>query len=318
MSRLNVVLAAILVALSAVVVLSTLSLRRALRAAQAETAQLLATDQDRQREIVDLKNLLARARAVLVTNGLVTPPGGLGPDKMPAKRSPEAEARAARDARREMMQMYGQGLAALHLPPEKLAALKRLLMDMNLSGSDLYEAAQAAGIALDSPDFRDFAAKSRHNIESEISTLIGAEDWSKLQESAGISLFQQSVHNSLAYDFSDAGLPLSSTQEEAVARALAESEKMSTVAPSHPPGYFMPDPATGLKPADQAILIQVAEILTPAQLQVLASDLAMENRSVADPAGESHGSSGTSTGISMETVKVPTEMPAKTADEAPH
>jgi hypothetical protein len=309
-------LAAILVALSAVVILSTLSLRRALHVAQAETAQLLATDQDRQREILDLKRLLAAVHAVQTAKAPATP-GGIGPVKFPAKRSPDAEARAARDARRQMMQMYGQGLAALHLPLEKLTALKRLLTEMNLNGSDLYDAAQAAGIGFDSPDFRDFADKSRHNIENEISTLIGNEDWSKLQESAGLSLFQQGVHNSLAYDFADAGLPLSAGQEEAVARAMAESEKLPSGGSSHPPGYFLPDPATGLKPADQAILTQVAEILSPAQMQVLASDLAMQNRSVADPSGKSHVSGSTYTVISMETVEVPTE-PSKTADEAPH
>jgi hypothetical protein len=317
MSRLNVVLAAILVALSAVVVLSTLSLRRALRASQAETAQLLATDQDRQREIVDLKKLLATARAVRTAKAPTTP-GGLGPVKFPAKRSPEAEARAARDARRQMMQMYGQGLAGLHLPPEKLAALKRLLMEMNLSGNDLYEAAQAAGIGFDSPDFRDFAAKSRQNIENEISTLIGSEDWSKLQQSAGFSLYQQSVHNSLAYDFADAGLPLSASQEEAVARAMAESEKMPTGASLHPPGYFLPDPTTGLKPADQAILTQVADTLTPAQVQVLTNDLVMQNRSAADSPAEIHGSGSTYTVISMETMEVQTAEPTKTAAEAPN
>jgi len=302
MSRLNVVLAAVLVVLSAVVIVSTLSLRRALRASRAESAQLLASDEAHQLEIAELKKSLGAERAAHAAKASAMPQFGLGPMKFPAKPSPEAQARAARDARRRMTQMYGQGLAALHLPPEKLAALKHLLMEMNLGGTDLFEAAQAAGIQFDSPAFRTFAEKSRREIESEVTALIGTDDWSKLQAAAGASLYQQSVHNSIAYDFEDAGLPLNPGQEEALAQAMVDSEKPVSGTASHPPGYFAVDPSTGLKPADQAMLAEAADALSSAQLQLLKNNLVMQNRSAPD-ADAGGGSSETYTVISMETVE---------------
>ena len=197
-----------------------------------------------------------------------------------------------------MLRMYGSAFASLNLSPEKLAKLKTLLGEMALSGMDAFETARAAGVEPGTPAFQHVMEQTANGVQKEIEALIGPEGWATLQHAASLSLYQSEVQNTYSPDFEDASAPLTDDQKKNLAQLLSAAASPAT----RVPGYHKPDPQTWLSPADQDLLTQAVQILSPAQVSVLRDDLANQHReSAASPDGEV---SGVSTVISIQTVEV--------------
>ena len=207
-----------------------------------------------------------------------------------------------RQMRHEMIRLYGPGISALHLPADKLAKLKSLLNEMALSQKDTSEALEAAGVGPNAPTFAKALNQTRSSVEDEIKAVIGPEGWATLQASAQFATSDAMVKNDYAYDFEDAGSPLSSSQELALAQALATSRASRSVAPGGAVD-FKPDAVSGLSLANQTVLTSVAGSLSADQIRVLKNILQQENLSFGsgtDLPGSTSVTIGIVTGVSSE------------------
>jgi len=225
-------------------------------------------------EIVDLRRkLMAKARAALASPGAAHAQSLRERHRLP----PEIEAMVEREMRHQVTRLYGPGISALHLSSDKLAKLKSLLNEMALSQKDTSEALEAAGVGPDAPTFAKALNQTRSSVEDEVKALIGSDGWATLEASAQFASFDATVKNDYAYDFEDAGNPLSSSQELVLAQALASTRAPGSVAPGGAV-YFKPDAVSGLSPANQAVLTSVAGCLSADQIRVLKNILQQGNR----------------------------------------
>lgn len=199
---------------------------------------------------------------------------------------------------KEAEHQFSRGIAKLHLPPEKLVPLKRLLGETTLSSLDASEAARNSGLEESSPAFVEAIHQANADVEKQIVALVGADGWATLQASRNLSNYIGTIRNSYDYDFDEAGIPLAPDQETSLAQAMADNERASVfggVASSN-----RMDPETGLKPSDTRLLTSVAGSLSTQQLAVLKASLAEQNRfSKAYP-----GQGNITSVVSVETVEV--------------
>lgn len=194
-----------------------------------------------------------------------------------AKEHPEFAAIRDRETRRMILRQYGDAFAALNLPPDKLAQLKNLLVERQMSSEDAQEAARAAGLQPGTPAFAQAVAEAYNDMQQSIVALIGQDGQNALQQAqlaATIKNFQ--IANTYAPDFLDAGVALTSDQAQGLAQVLASTT--NTPPGLTPGGYHQPDPQTWLSQADQDTLTRASQVLSPAQLNVLKTDLAEQNQ----------------------------------------
>jgi len=172
----------------------------------------------------------------------------------------------AKDIRRNLVRMYGDGLNQLVLPPGQLAKLKDLLVEQQMSSLDAQQAAEAAGLARGSSAWQAAMRQASQDVQQDITALLGPDGQKTLQQLGSQNGYRNQIQNSFAPDFTDAGVPLSSDQSDRLAQAMAGPTGRT------PPGYNDPDPSTGLTPRQEQVLMAAAQVLTPAQWQIFKTD----------------------------------------------
>jgi len=194
-----------------------------------------------------------------------------------ARDHPEYAAILARQNRRNMLQRYGAGLAALNLPPDKLAKMKDLLVEQSAAQQDVAAAAQAAGLKPGSPEYGTAMKEAMDDVNRQMTDLLGQDSAVTMRTLQATASIQNSVQYMLAPDLIDAGIPLSPGQNDALILAVG-SVRAAAFGKQTPPGYYNADPSTGLSASDSQMLAAAAQVLSPEQLGVAKADLIMQNQ----------------------------------------
>jgi hypothetical protein len=195
-----------------------------------------------------------------------------------AKDHPEYAALIARETRRNILREYGDALADLNLPPEQVAKMKDLLVERELSINDAQQAAEAAGLQRGTAAWRAAMQQVTDSVAQEMTAVLGTDSRpivDKLQNESG-NLSQ--IQYTYAPDFADAGLPLNPDQSRALAEAMAAARNPGGATPAQMRSFNQADPDTGLSPYDNQLLSAAAQILSPAQLQVLKTEQLQNNQ----------------------------------------
>ena len=193
------------------------------------------------------------------------------------KDHPEYAALAARDSRRNILRQYGDALAALNLPPEQLAKMRDLLVERELSTNDAQQAAEAAGLQRGTAAWRDAMQQATDSVEQEMTAVLGTDSHPVFQKLQNESGYLSQVQYTYAPDFADAGAPLNADQSRALAEVMATARNPGGAVPAQMRGFNQADPDTGLSPYDNQLLAAAAQILSPAQLQVLKTEQIQNN-----------------------------------------
>jgi hypothetical protein len=244
----------------------------------------LEADKQNQQQMRDLENKLVAATAVQrgpqsgKNASAPVPPGRSNGSYLSEleRDHPEFELLRLKSARRHMLQVYGAGLAGLGLPPAQLARLKDLLAEKTLREADAQSAASEAGLQLGTPGFREAMNQAIGDLDDQITGIVGPGGQSALAESAGVAQTLSAVETGFQPDFVDAGVPLTAEQAQNFAqllndkgsRAYQRANNLSSVV----------DPTTWLSPANEAMLAEAAQILTPAQLEVFKNHMSEEGQ----------------------------------------
>jgi hypothetical protein len=164
-------------------------------------------------------------------------------------------------------------LSGLNLPPEKLAALKDLLIERDFAERDAREAAKSAGV---NPN--DAAASETEKIDLRIQTMLGEADYPKYADAMSTETFRQTLEsNPLVGSLVDAGAPLTPEQKTWVAQVMNRTITPVAKAAADNPGGPAPDPDVQRLAFQQAVLTQGPGVLTPAQLDVLREFFQKDN-----------------------------------------
>lgn len=190
---------------------------------------------------------------------------------------PEYVALYAKQARRNIDRMYGDGLNTLNLAPDQLSQLKDLLAERQMNNIDAQGAAEAAGLERGTTAWQDAMKAAAQDTEQQIGAILGPNATSTLDILQARGSFQAQVETNYKSDFVDAGVPLSPEQSNAVVQALSDANYTGRDLSTRPTGYNDPDPATGLTPHESRILEAISHVLNPAQPQIARTDL-VENR----------------------------------------
>jgi hypothetical protein len=194
------------------------------------------------------------------------------------KDHPEYAAIMARENRRNVLRQYGDAISELNLPRDQAAKLKDLLVERNLSTSDAQQAAEAAGLQRGSQAWRDAIKQATDGVDQEMTTLLGTDGRQTLQKLQLQSGMQNQIQFNYAPDLEDAGVGLTPEQSRGLAQALVSTRNPGSLPAEMRQGYNQPDPATGLSPYDNRMLEAAAQVLSPAQVQILKADQIQTNQ----------------------------------------
>jgi len=233
----------------------------AARVARAEAEKQIARLQDGQTAAAPPERTDARTKMITLHTSDI------------ARDHPEYAAIVAWQNRRGTLQQLGPGLAKLNLPPEQLAKLKDLLVERQASANDAQQAAVAAGMPPGSPGWQDAVKQAQAGVDQEITSVVGTDGSKFVNQLQLQANFTNTVQNSFAPDFEDAGVALSPDQTSALARAMADANYSGKDISLRPPNYNNVDPETQLSPHDDRILAAAAQSLTPAQVDILKADM---------------------------------------------
>ncbi len=185
------------------------------------------------------------------------------------QRDPAYQALEKKQLRRFMLRQYGDALASLNLPPDQLAQLKDLMASRVFSGGD----PRLAGLEQGSPAYMQAMRAASQAVNQQIDALIGPEGQRKLQDAQMLTTAQNQVNTNYAPDFAEGGVPLTPEQTTGLAQLLNPRNLVG-----RGPAANQPDPETWLTPRDQKLLEQAAQVLSPAQLEILKGDRAEQNQ----------------------------------------
>jgi hypothetical protein len=164
---------------------------------------------------------------------------------------------------RTVLKQYGDALAALNLPREKLAKLTELMVLETEIDEDAKDAGKAAGLI--GENLRLASVQARNGIHEEIKALLGDQATTQLAREALAQPHKPQIEDTFGIDLKAAGMPLSSEQLTSLAlgfrdviRAFEPKDRLAEP----------PDPRSGLTPIQQALLERYAQHLTPAQAEV--------------------------------------------------
>jgi hypothetical protein len=188
------------------------------------------------------------------------------------KDHPEYGPLYAKQVRRQINSMYGNTLSTLNLSPDQVGQLKNLLAEKQMSNIDAQGAAEAAGLQRGTAEWQDAMKQAAQNVEQQITGLLGPNADNLLAQAQVRNGYQNMVAFNYSPDFSDANAPLTADQSTGLVAALSDANYSGKDMSARPSNYNDPDPTTGLSPHDDRILSNAAQVLTPAQLQVLKSD----------------------------------------------
>jgi hypothetical protein len=185
-----------------------------------------------------------------------------------AERKDPAHARLwKKQCMRTIMNMYGDAIAALKLPPDKFGKLKDLLFEQLQATYDAMDAAKEAGLT--AGESNQAAMQSRNEIDAEIKALLGADAFAQFQQDSMAGTFKSVINSGVGADMAVAGTPLTPEQLTALSRLYAQ-----TVNPGLKHfGTQNTDPVTGLTSRNQWLLDQSAGFLNPGQLQSMRQSL---------------------------------------------
>ena len=195
------------------------------------------------------------------------------------KEHPEYTSFYEKQMRRNVERMYGDGLSTLNLPVDKLAQLKDLLTERQMSSLDAMQAAEAAGLQQGSPEWQAAMKQAADEAQQQIAAILGPNADNTLAQLAMRARIQTAVQNNYAPDFSYAGLGLNPAQSNGLVQAMADANYAGKDTSTRPADYNVVNSDTGLSPHDQRIINSAAQVLTPAQVQLLKADQA-ENEKV--------------------------------------
>jgi len=182
-----------------------------------------------------------------------------------------------KQARTNMLRQYGDAIAGMHLPGDQADKLKNLLVERDASVTDARDAAAKAGIKPGTPEMAQATAQAAAEVQQQITGLIGPEGNAQLQAGVGASNNSYTVNN-YGYALTDAGVPLSGDQSKTLAQLLYASNSAAVNTGVSPADARKPDPTTWLTPADQQFLSSAAAVVSPAQLEILRTQRADDNR----------------------------------------
>jgi hypothetical protein len=269
--------------------------------AKAETTQVNlhwdAAKKEEQKQILDLQQQLAAAKEAQI---LLQKQGGQQAQELSAsaqsksddastdgstkaggtiihisdilKDHPEYAALYAKQMRRNVDLKYGSSLNTLNLAPDQLSKLKDLLTERAMSNIDAQQLATAAGLERGSPDWQAAMKAAAQDTEQQITAILGSNADATLTQLQVRTTIQNQVNTTYMADFTDAGMPLSPAQSSGLIQAMADANYAGKDLSTRPPGYNTPDPTTGLTPHDNRIINAAAQVLNPAQIQVLTTD----------------------------------------------
>jgi cell division septum initiation protein DivIVA len=197
------------------------------------------------------------------------------------KDHPEYAALAARESRRNILRQYGDALAALNLPPDQLSKMKDLLVERELSTNDAQQAAEAAGLQRGTQPWRDAMQQATDSVDQEMTAVLGTDSHPVFQKLQNESNYLNQIQYNYAPDFSEAGAPLNADQTRALADAMAAARNPGATTPAQMRADYVADPDTQLTPYDNRLLTAAAQVLSPAQLQVLKTEQIQGNQQTA-------------------------------------
>jgi len=189
------------------------------------------------------------------------------------KEHPEYAALYAKQERRNIDRIYGDGLGTLILAPDQLSKLKDLLVERQMSNMDAQREAETAGLQRDSPAWMEAMKQASQDTQQQIAAIMGTNADGTLAQLQTRVRIQGEVEYTYRPDFSDAGVPLNPAQSSGLVQAMADANYTGKDMSTRPEGYNETDPTTGLTPHDNRILDSASRVLSPAQLQILKTDL---------------------------------------------
>ena len=180
----------------------------------------------------------------------------------------------ARRHRRYAMANYRQAIDSLHLSRADEDRLKQLIAAKWIAREDAGDVLDRMGDA--SPALRKQAAEAAQaEAQQQITTLLGDDGYAKFQ-----ATFEESATNKMNWGLVtalwDAGLPLTTEQQNAYARAQQQVRSQFPRQGNEPPA----DPDTGLSQSDLALLRAVSSFLSSEQIAFIREDRIAEARSV--------------------------------------
>jgi hypothetical protein len=188
------------------------------------------------------------------------------------KDHPEYAALYERQMRRNIDREYGNGLNALNLTPDQVSQLKSLLTEKQMGNIDAQRAAETAGLVQGSAEWQAAMTQASQDVEGQIQAIMGSNADALLDQMRARTGIQYQVQNSYSPDFSDAGIPLTPEQASGLINAMADANYSGKDTSTRPANYNIPDPTSGLSPHDDRIISNAAQVLTPAQIQLLTTD----------------------------------------------
>jgi hypothetical protein len=191
---------------------------------------------------------------------------------------PEMAALQRKELRRSVIREYSSAIAALNLPSDQAAQLKRLLIEKAMSSADAMEAATQAGLQPNSSETYRAISQATKDLDQSISSLIGSEANERLEALKSTTFHSGSVIEPVALDMEDAGVALSADQSQALALYLHDLSDPTKNPDASTPGFKEADPSTWQSPMDQQFYAKAAAILTPSQLQILESSQSEDNQ----------------------------------------
>jgi hypothetical protein len=188
---------------------------------------------------------------------------------------PEYTSLMMKAQRRGILRNYGAALSQLNLSPDQLEKFKSLLTEQQLSASDAQQSATQAGLKPGTKEWNDAMAEVNNPLQQEIVSLVGQDNVDRLH---ALTAADGQIKAYIDPELQDAGVPLSSDQSSALARVIADNNNVALNPDAKNPNYTKPDPSTWLSPSDNQMLLQAAQVLSPAQVQALRTNLTEENQ----------------------------------------
>lgn len=212
----------------------------------------------------DKKTEAASASTPPKPKGKEPPPGALKSyTDINVMADPELGGPVIRRHRRYAMGNYRKAIEALHLTPEDDEKLRRLVVDRWNAQMDAKDLIKRVGIETD-----DLVQKTLEAVTKEgdriIKDFVGDEAYAKFEEERKV-YFHTTTNWILFTALWDAGMPVSSEQQEAYGRAMQQNEQLFPT----PDSRTTADPDTGLSQADLALLDAIRAFLSPEQIALI-------------------------------------------------
>jgi hypothetical protein len=188
---------------------------------------------------------------------------------------PEYASLMMKAQRRGILRNYGAALSQLNLSPDQLEKFKSLLTEQQLSASDAQQSATQAGLKPGTKEWNDAMAEVNNSLQQEIVSVVGQDNVDKFH---ALTAANGQIQTYFDPALQDAGVPLTSDQSGALARVIADNNNAALNPDVKNPNYTKPDPSTWLSPSDNQMLLQASQVLTPAQVQALRTNLTEENQ----------------------------------------